>query len=194
MALKDMKDAVLSKAEAEAQTIVDGAKRRADARWEHESVQLRAEHEHRVEAMKARLEDEVQRRINAAEADYRTRILQLKNDILEDVFDQAAERIRNLPDDGYRVWLKAQLEAVPAIDGARVVAAESDRDLIARLFGQLGSGSSLVLAEETAPIRGGFLVRTEKVDFDFSIEALLGALRERISEEIAAELFGGAEA
>jgi len=194
VALKDMEETVLSRAEAEAQAILDGAKRRAAARWERESVHLRAEHEHRVEAMKARLEAELQREINAAEAGYRTKILQLKNDIIEEVFAKAAERIRNLPDDGYRTWLREQLEAVPAIDGARVVAAESDRDLIAGLLEQLGGGRSPALAEETAPLRGGFVVRTEKMDLDFSIEALLGALRERIREEIAAELFGGAEA
>ena len=185
----DMEQAVLRKAQEEADAILEQARARAEARLERESARLREEHERRVEAMKAELEADLDREAGARCSEDRRKQLEAKNTLIEEVFAGAVEGVRSLPDDGYAGWLRKQLKRPGRMPDAMVVANAQDADLLARLLKELPPDAELVLSEKTAPIKGGFLVEGKQVDLDFSVAALLGMLRESLAEEIAAKLF-----
>ena len=186
MAIESLQTAVLDKARAEAEAILAEARKGADARFERESARLREEHERRVEAIRAEAEAGLERDAGNRRAEDRNKLLAMKNEIIEEVFAKAVEDIRNLPDDGYAEWLKAQLARAPKMDGAAVAVNEADRPLMEKI---LGEGSELKLAEKPADIEGGMIIQGPKADLDFSVESLLGVLRESLAEEIAAQLF-----
>ena len=186
----DMEQAVLRKAQEEADVILNEARTRADARFERESVRLRQEHEHRIAAARSEMESALEREISARETDDRLKILKVKNEIIDEIFTGTVGNIRSLPDQGYERWLKAQLSRVSkALDG-RVAVNERDAQLMARLIEGLPDNPDLSLAAEPAHIKAGFLVQGEQVDLDFSVEVLLSALRESLSRQIATRLFG----
>ena len=189
MALMDMEQAVLRKAQEEADLILNEARTRADARFERESARLRQEHEHRVAAARSEMESALEREISARETDDRLKILKVKNEIIDEIFTRTVGSIRSLPDQGYERWLKAQLSRVSKALGGRVAVNERDAQLMARLIEGLPDNPDLSLAAEPAHIKAGFLVQGEQVDLDFSVEVLLSALRESLSRQIATRLF-----
>ena len=190
MALMDMEQAVLRKAQEEADLILNEARTRADARFERESARLRQEHEHRVAAARSEMVSALEREISARETDDRLKILKGKNEIIDEIFTRTVGSIRSLPDQGYERWLKAQLSRVSKALGGRVAVNERDAQLMARLIKGLPDNPDLSLAAEPAHIEAGFLVQGEQVDLDFSVEVLLSALRESLSRQIATRLFG----
>ena len=191
MALMDMEQAVLRKAQEEADAILNEARAKAAARVERESARLREEHERRVAAARAELEAALERETSAKETANRLGLLKIKNEILEAVFSRAVEGIRTLPDDSYARWLKGQVAVVPRVSGARVAVNERDAQLMAGLLRDLPGESAMQLAENPARIQAGFLVQGEQADLDFSVEALLGVLWESLAQEIATKLFDG---
>ena len=192
MTIPAVQQAVLDRAQAEAQRVLDEGRRQADARFEREAARRREEHARRVESMKAELEAGLDREVGARRTEDRNKLLAMKNDIIADVFAKAIDGIRSLPDDGYATWLKGQLERVPKTEGAQVVVNAADRDTAASLLGQLPGDAGLALSDKSAPIEAGLLVEGAQADLDFSVESLLDVLRESLSEEIASRLFADA--
>jgi len=184
--ISSVQTAVLDKARAEAEAILAEARKEADARFEREAARLREEHERRVAAIRAEAEAKLEREAGNRRAEDRNKLLAMKNEIIEEVFAKAIENIRDLPDDGYAKWLKAQRARAPRMDGAVVAVNEADRPVMENILGQ---NSGLKMAEKSAPIRGGMIIRGPRADLDFSIESLLGVLRESLAGQIAAQLF-----
>ena len=67
---------------------------------------------------------------------------------------------------------------------------ERDIELARHLLAEPSPDSGLSLADKPARIQAGFVVRGEHADLDYSVEVLLGVLREKLSQEIATKLFG----
>ena len=193
MTIPAVQQAVLDRAQAEAQRVLDEGRRQADARFEREATRLREEHARRVESMKAELEGDLDREVGARRTEDRNKLLAMKNEIIADVFARAIDGIRSLPDDGYATWLKSQLERVPKTEGAQVVVNAADRDTAVALLGQLPGDAGLALSDKSASIEAGLLVEGAQADLDFSVESLLDVLRESLSEEIASRLFAEEE-
>jgi len=197
--LHEVEAAVLKKAQAEAESLLVEARRLAEERWQRESVRLREEHRRRLEHLRVEEEAALAREVAAKRAEHRRALLARKNEILDEVFHQAAEAIITLPDDGYRCWLEAQLLRVVRLtqgdeSAGEVLTNDRDHTLVGRLLTQLTPGARLTLAAERVPIRGGFLVRGRRWDLDLSLDSLLAQLRETLAEKVATALFGGESA
>ena len=190
MTMKNMEAAVLHKAQDEADAILNDARQAAEARQARESARLREAHQRRVDSMKAEREAALERDVGARETEDRLKQLTVKNEIIGKVFSQAAEAVRQLPKDGYADWLKQQLLRVPKEFSGRVVTNEEDKPLAKRLLGELALNGQLSLSDKTARIKGGLLIEGDRVDLDFSVDTLLGALKESLAAEVAAKLFG----
>jgi len=79
--------------------------------------------------------------------------------------------------------------------GGELIACRRDRELLAeKLLPQFNSSRSedakVALTDERADARGGFLFRTERFQVDKTVDSLVRGLREELTPEIAAELFG----
>jgi len=189
VSLAKVEEVVLKKAQQEAAALVQEAARAADAHREKESARLKAQHTQRVESARAEMQAALERELNAKESEGRRQLLGRKNELIGQVFDQAAERIISLPADGYRDWLKRQLRRVPPMDQATIRVAARDKAPVASVLAELGR-PDLRLDEAPADIRGGFLVQGKSFDMDFSLDSLLGVLRESLAEKATAKLFG----
>ena len=190
MALTNLEETVLRKAQAEADGVLEKARAEAEARGERESARLRAEHERRVAAMKAGLEADLEREANNRRTADRLKLLGMKNEIIADVFGQAIRGIVALPNDGYAHWLKEQLARLPKVADAEVAANDRDRELMGRLLREVGRDADLSVSGKAAAIQGGFLVQGPQADLDYSLEGLLDVLKESLAQTVTGELFG----
>jgi vacuolar-type H+-ATPase subunit E/Vma4 len=188
VALTELTDAVLRQARQEAdRTLADG-RRECEARWERESARLRQAHAQRLDAMQAEMERAFDRETSSRRTEARLELLKVKNDILEEVFRRAFEGVLSLPGGGYERWLRGRLQAAPDVPGAVVSANERDHGRLARLLTEVKGGAARLDPRPVA-IRGGFILRGERADLDFSVEARMGEVRERLAQTLAAEMF-----
>ncbi len=193
MALSNVEQAVLQKAEDEVRKTLDEASEAAEALLQRRTARLREEHERRVEATHHELESELERETGARDAADRLELLKLKNEIIEEVFEKAVAGIRSLPDNGYAGWIKAQVAALPPMDEAVLVANAQDQSFLQDAVAA-AQRSDLKTSDQPAAIKGGFLVQGAQADLDFSIEALMGTLRDSLTEDISQKLFGEGKA
>ena len=145
-------DQILAAAREEAAKITEKYKAQSEAA----AAELNAKNE------KAAAERE-ERLISAAEMESRKTALAAKQVLVEAAFDKALDTLCKLPDDQYTEAVAELLvQAAPSGRGTVVFAPEERARIgaaaVALANQKLGNGR-LTLAEETRPIRGGFILR-----------------------------------
>ncbi len=180
---------VLSKARAEAAEIASKAgveaERIAAAAREECDKRSRAE----LDRVRADLAAESEREAAVLRGRGRAERLAMKSRILDDVFRKAAERL--VKDGAYWDLLRRRLRDLAGQKG-RVLCRAEHREALGRHIAELNretGGKAPALADESADILGGFILRGDHVDVDFTLETELAAFRERILPELAAKAF-----
>ena len=175
-------DSVLNKAKAEAQAITDRYQAQADAETRElngKAQQVAAEREQRL--------------IGAAEMEARKTALAAKQSLVETAYAQALDRLCKLPDDQYTAILADLLvQAAPSGRGTVVLSAEDQKRVgkaaVAKA-NELLKGGKLTLSDETRPIRGGFILRDDKVEVNGTFETLVRLAKAETAGAVAKKLF-----
>ena len=187
--LKRIEDRVLSKSRAEADKVL------AEGRAEAESLLAAAREEAdrklvaELERLKAELAASLDREVSGLRSSRAQELLGDKTRLLDDVFRRAADRLLGSP--AYWDLVRRRLKELAGKSGVVLCRAEH-RDTVAKYLAELAretGGKMPALAAESANISGGFVLRGERVDIDFSLESELATLRERVLPELAAKAF-----
>lgn len=150
-----------------------------------------------AEEIKARGEKAAQEReerlVSMAHMEARKAQLAVKQEVLEEAFALALEKLCTLPQGEY-VDLLASLAVRAASTGREeVLLSPRDRDavgaeVVAQANARLPDGK-LTLAEETRPMRGGLILRSGSVEVNGSFETILRLERPNLAGDIARILF-----
>ena len=188
-------DKILSDAKAEAQKIAGRADAEAAAEQTDHDAQLGEYREQTKELAKDAAGDEKSHIMAAGRMEVAKEYLAEKRKILDEVFDQAREQIRNLSDDEYRkLMTKLMIEAIETGDEEVVVDNNETRiglDFIKEVNRKLGPGfqGNLRLANEKQNVEGGFLLRRGKIKTNVSLTVLIEQARKDLEIELAQTLF-----
>ena len=190
---------VTEKILADARGQADKIKKAADEREAGEQAQLQEqvdEYKKQTEVLaKKEGKDKKAHLLAAARMEIAKEYLAEKRAILDEVFEQARGRLRNLPDDDYRsFWGKLMLAAVETGDEEVIVDKNEkriDRKFIEDINNQLGAGGkgNLRLSDEKLNLAGGFILRRGKIKKNISLDVLLAGARRELETELAKELF-----
>ncbi len=192
-------DKILSEARAEAEAIRSEAQGQANedrSRLQEELDAFEAETKRLAEQA---AEDRRARMLAAARMENRKAELTAKVELLDEVFEKAAERLTSLGDDEYRDFMAELMARAVETGDEKIIVGREERRIDDRVIKavnrQLGPGfkGNLQLASERADIRGGFILRRGKIQTNVSIDVLVGQTREDMEPEIVAMLFGSPE-
>jgi V/A-type H+-transporting ATPase subunit E len=140
-------------------------------------------------------EDEESHILAAARMDIAKQLLAEKRKILDEVFQQARQRLQNLSDEEYRtLCTKLILETVETGEEEIVVDKSEKRlnqDLIDQVNRQLGSKGkgNLKLSDEKLNIGAGFVLKRGQIKTNVSLDVLLNQARKELEIDLAKELF-----
>ncbi len=182
-------------AEAEADKIMKQAGEHEAAEQAKLDEQLaRFEDDTLAMAQKA-AEDEKAHRLAAARMAAAKEYLAEKVDILDEVFRQAHQKLRELPDNEYRAWMaKLMLEAVETGD-EQVRAAKDDPRIDERLVKEVNSKlkadgkGHLTFSADKHNLEGGFILTRGRIRTNVSLGMLLDRARKDLEIELAQALF-----
>ena len=180
MSIENIERKIAQSAKDEADRIVADAKKAAAERIESAKAEQHDRAEDAERETTRKLQQALDRAATSARAANKLKLLARKSELLDEIFEQAVERFIGDRTGDYADWLAAQVESVAKADGT-LVPAEPDRDAIGKLLGKGGPE----LADESLPLRGGFVVRGEHIDEDRSLDARLGDLKAALLPELA---------
>jgi len=194
MSVERIREVILAEARGEADSIESEARRRHDERLEAARKQIEQEFQRRFEQAERRARQDSERRVLHRRSEHNLALLQQRNTILDDLFRQAGEQLRDLPDEQYRELIGAWMEEIPPDAAGQVFCHRRDegrlRPLLDGLNGSRGADARLDLQPGDGPETGGVIFRAEKFEIDLSVDTRLASLREELAPEIARRVFG----
>ncbi len=196
MGAEEVIEKILADAKAEAQKIKQQADDKEAAEQTKLDEQLDEYNKQTQTLAEKRAGDEKLHILATARMDIAKQLLAEKRKILDEVFKQAQNQLKKLPDDESRkLMTKLMLEAVETGDEEVIVDKNEtriDNEFISQINKQLGSDSKgrLKLSTERQDLGVGFILKRGKIKVNVSIEVLLNQARRELETELAKELFG----
>ena len=171
---------ILDAGEAETRRIVDSWRERIDA----ETLALAEKNEKAAAEREERLK-------SAAEMDARKTILQAKQEMVDEAYALALDKLCKLPEDEKTALLSDLLVRASSTGSEEAVFSEADRAAGAKAVekANAASGKRIALSKETAPIRGGFILRDQNVEVNCAFETLVRLQKAETAGAVAKILF-----
>ncbi len=191
MSLSDIKAKIEADARAEAGEIL------AAARGQVEEIRQGTEEEisRMGEAQKARLEKEtpeiLRRREIVARLDVNKDDLSARRNLIDEAFEAAKNKMAAMEGESVRKFAEALLSQAIETKEEILLVGKAEKTLDEawlKAFNEK-NGSNLKMAEEKAPIAGGFILRRGLVDVNCSWEMLIRTAREELEAETVKRLF-----
>ena len=172
---------ILSAAQDQAAEITELYQGRADA----EAAELAARNEKNAAEREDRL-------VSSAQMEVRKTTLAAKQQMLEKAYTQALDKLCSMPDAQYIETVAALLvQAAPKGTG-KVIFAPAEKERIGKAAVEMANeklGGQLTVAEETRPIRGGFILSDGKVEVNCSFDTLVRLQKNETAGAVAKILF-----
>jgi vacuolar-type H+-ATPase subunit E/Vma4 len=185
MSIENIEKRVLDSANDEAARAVDDAKKQAKQQRDAAREKNRRRAEQAEQDARDEFQQKLEQQVTSARAANKLKLLGEKSELLDDIFHKAVEKFIGDRGGDYQKWLAGQVDAVGDAAGT-VVPAEPDRAAVEKL---VADRDGLSLSDESLPLRGGFMLRGEKIDMDMSLDTLLTDLRDQLVPELAAKAF-----
>lgn len=173
-------DSILDAGKAETRRIVDAWRERIDA----ETLSLTEQNEKAAAEREERLK-------SAAEMDARKTILQAKQEMVDEAYALALDKLCKLPENEKTALLADLLVRASSTGSEEALFSEADRAVGMRAVekANTASGKHIALSKETAPIRGGFILRDQNVEVNCAFETLVRLQKTETAGAVAKILF-----
>lgn len=193
MSIERITKSILNDAEKEAARILHAAQIATQRKINSAREEQKKNLTERSKAIEVEFEEKKAKELSNLKASYGHQLLESKNATIDDVFKRAVQNVALLSDGEYLSVIEKWLQAINTAGQISISSKDSKRithEFISRINQSRKESSQLSLSKDFADIRGGFILKTEKFEIDYSIDAIASNLRERLGPKIAKELFG----
>jgi len=118
---------------------------------------------------------------NLADREAKNMLLKAKRNIIDEALIKAIESLSS--SDKYEEMLTEMLKKADLIDDVVVIPAKGKEEATKKAIKE--SGKSYMLSDKGAAIKGGFILKTEKIEVDNSFETIIG---EQLREDLEIKL------
>ncbi|NLT19111.1 MAG: V-type ATP synthase subunit E [Firmicutes bacterium ADurb.Bin080] len=135
-------------------------------------------------------EDIIKRKISAGNLETRKMILQTKQELLSEAFQDAVKEIKSNPSD-YKNLIAQMIKQTE--EGDIVVISKEDKDIISVAFVKEILSANKIKAsvlDTYGQFSGGIIIKGKHADKNMSLEVILNEIRDEREPEIAEILFG----
>ncbi len=181
-------------ANARADAIIKEAEAKAAATREAYEQKAKEAYAEKIRAGVKANQDRLESMERLARMEGRKAILALKQDMVNESFDLAADKLVKLPEAQYVAFL-AKLAAQASVTGdEQIVLNARDRETVGEKVvaaaNEKLAGGRLTLAPETGDFKGGLILRRENIAVNCTAELLVDLCRDEMAAELAGVLFG----
>ena len=188
---------IVSRLEADAQAELDAlaaqSRSECDAIRAEYGEKAKNAYDARAKAGKEACALRGERLASSADMEAKKALLAFKQQMVSEVFEQAAQRLVKLPREKYISFLAAQA-AKAARGGEELVfnakdAKEIGKDVVAAANKLLGGKAELKLSRQTRDIPGGLIVKQGDIEANCAVDMLVTLRRSDLASQVAEILF-----
>ncbi|MFI3173792.1 MAG: V-type ATP synthase subunit E [Bacillota bacterium] len=178
-------DKIIAMADKEVKVIESQAKKEVDAIIKATNDK-ESKKEEKLEQMMQHVGDELKaKEISSADLDSKVMLLECKQGILNGIISEAKKRLVSLSDAEYTKVVGDMLSALDSSVGKDIIVSAKDAKILADVIKEKGFS----LSDETRDIDGGFIVKNNEVEYNYSFESILAIEEDEIRQTIASILF-----
>lgn len=190
--IEKVAERIRSDAQEEANAVKLRASEAASALRQEAEAEARAKKEQLIREADTEAEALYARLVAASDTEARKSALAVKQELLNEAFVKAVDKLRALPDAKY-VSLLASLAVKASETGSeQIILNPADRakfgDAVVLEANRI-SGKALTLSEETRPIVGGLILSQGRIEVNCTLDTLAAQSRSALSIEAAKLLF-----
>ncbi len=188
--IENISQQITAEAQAKAAAILEEARQRAQETREKGAQQAKAESEKMRTETAQRAEELLRRNERTAQLESKKSQLAARQKMIDLAYEKALTKILTLSDDKYGELLCSLCGQTGAKAG-EVMFGKKDQSRAAGLVEKMNrqTGAQLQLAQQTAPIPGGFILRQGQVEINCALDAIVRSLAEQTAKDVAAILF-----
>ncbi len=192
-----IKNKILEDAKAKAQAIEDQANREAEGILTAAAKNANKKSADALKKAEAESAEVYRRLIAVAGLEGRKEILRAKQEVVDNAFNLAMEKISTLPDAEYQELLEDMIVNAASTGKGEIMLSQKDSgridsrftDNINRKLKNAGKTGSLTLAKDIISTVGGFVLRYGEMEINGTLEILFGMLRPQLESEVVKTLF-----
>ena len=196
MSIKNIKDKIVKDAKKQASGIKKKAKQEMEKLLNYARKELAVEKKERIKKIKAEVEEERRRILARANLEIKEMVLTEKRRGIDEAFRKAKEEILKLSDSEYIEFLeKLILQAVEGDEEIVLNRKDKERiskDLVESMNEKLKSkrrAGNIKISNEVRDIAGGFILKGDNVEINYSLSVIFQKIQEDEESEIAKILF-----
>lgn len=189
-------DKIIGRIRADAMAEIDAIRAEGDAKAAEVTAAYKAKAEELLaaEAEKSRLAAEtlLERGVRGDAMDKNKAILAAKQECIDEAFELAAKKLRELPREEYIAVLAAMAASAGTGDEEIVLSAADAAEIgtqVAEKANAAKSGAAFTLSAETRELEGGLVLKRGSVEVNCAFATQLRLLRQTMAVDVAAILF-----
>lgn len=194
MSLEKIRQKIVEEAEEEAGRIIKDAEKRGRMAKEEAKRAAEERYKREIEDEKAALVLAEERACIKYKADMNAEVLRLKNQLIDEIFDKAVEKISKLENTKY-LEVIARYFSENLISGVdTLVISQKDKERVTEkwvdtILEKIHKGDFQLKIVTSPDIQGGFILKGEKAEIDCSLEQIIADKKEELKPEISRVLF-----
>ncbi|MCX7843048.1 MAG: V-type ATP synthase subunit E family protein [Clostridia bacterium] len=195
--VEKIKDRILEEARRQVKEGVENAE--AEAEGIIETARKEAEEKRRalIDKAKAEAENVRKRLLAVAELEARKEKLKARQEIVEEAFARAMQRLCSMPDEQYQAVLADMIINSVETGEEEIILSPSDKSRLKRGFVEdinqraaaKGLKGNISISQRSADIRGGFILKSGDVEINNSFEVIFRMKRDELEGEVFNLLF-----
>lgn len=134
------------------------------------------------------------RLISSAQMEAKKELLSARQDLINQAFDNALDKLAALPEEEYVEFLAKLAKSAAPESGAALAFNAADKEKVGAKVvakaNKLCGSDKLTLSDKTVSIKGGFLLSSGAIEVNCSLETLVKTVRTDATGEVNAILFG----
>ncbi len=183
MSIERIKKHVLEGARKEAELILKAAEYQFRRETGNSRLSLEKKYREALQVEEARCREALQRTLAALKNELHRELLEVKNEMIAGVLARAANRIQAFTDGEYLAFMGKWLANVPdRLEGLMSVNAKDLKRMAGDFIDGINKGrkARIILNSTAINIQGGFIVKTNHYEIDYSLDSLVKNLRTQL--------------
>jgi V/A-type H+-transporting ATPase subunit E len=180
MSIERIRNYIIENARKEAEQIIKTAEKQFHTEVEAMKRSREKQHKEMLHTEEVRLREGMKSTLITVKSDYKMRLLEMKNRVIDDVLTRAISRIQSLSDDDYLALLGKWLATVPDhLKGQLFVNARDLKRITNVFIGAINKNrkATIVMNTHALEIMGGFIVKAEHYEIDYTLDTIVKNLR-----------------